>query len=86
MKIIQNGGWHFSFLYNVEGIINKISSFQHSEFDKKEFKDMNKIKEKIKEGKDIFNRNFIFEKIIIDDRYPDYIIKNKQKYKNWIQE
>ena len=86
MKIIQNGGWHFSFLYNVEGIINKISSFQHSEFDKKEFKDMNKIKEKIKEGKDIFNRNFIFEKIIIDDRYQDYIIKNKQKYKNWIQE
>ena len=31
LKIIKDGGWHFSFLYDVEGIIKKISSFQHIE-------------------------------------------------------
>ena len=84
--IIKNGGWHFSFLYNVEGIIKKISSYQHTEFDNKDIKDKNKIIKKIEEGKDIFNRNYNFQRINIDDRFPEYLIKNKNKYTNWIKE
>ena len=86
VKIIKNGGWHFSFLYNVDGIIKKISSFQHTEFDKDEFKNREIIEKKIKNGEDIFNRNFSFKKIEIDEKFPEYLIKNKDKYKNWIQE
>ena len=33
VKVIKDGGWHFSFLYDVDGIIKKISSYQHTEFD-----------------------------------------------------
>ena len=46
LKIIPNGGWHFSFLYDVEGIIKKISSYQHTEFDNKNIKNYEKIKKK----------------------------------------
>ena len=46
IKIIQNGGWHFSFLYDVDGIIKKISSFQHTEFDRDEFKNKEIIQKK----------------------------------------
>lgn len=86
LKIIKDGGWHFSFLYDVDGIIKKISSFQHIEFDKDEYKNKETIIKKIKEGKDVFNRNFLFEKIKIDEKFPKFIIENKEKYKNWIQE
>ena len=86
LKIIKNGGWHFSFLYDVEGIIKKISSFQHTEFDKEEFKNKEIIKQKIKEGKDIFNRNFFFKKVNIDKKFPKFLVDNKDIYKNWIQE
>ncbi len=86
VKILKDGGWHFSFLYDEEGIIKKISSFQHTEFDKKEFKDKNVIKEKIANGEDIFNRNFIFKKINLDGKFPDYLLKNLEKYKSWIQD
>ena len=86
LKIIKNGGWHFSFLYDVEGIIKKISSFQHTEFDKEEFKNKEIIKQKIKDGKDIFNRNFFFKKVNIDEKFPKFLVDNKDIYKNWIQE
>ena len=86
LKIIKDGGWHFSFLYDVDGIIKKISSFQHIEFDKDEYKNKETIIKKIKEGKDVFNRNFLFKKIKIDEKFPKFIIENKEKYKNWIQE
>lgn len=86
LKIIKDGGWHFSFLYDVDGIIKKISSFQHIEFDKDEYKNKETIIKKIKEGKDVFNRNFLFKKIKIDEKFPKFIIENKEKYRNWIQE
>ena len=86
LKIIKDGGWHFSFLYDVDGIIKKISSFQHIEFDKDEYKNKETIIKKIKEGKDVLNRNFLFKKIKIDEKFPKFIIENKEKYKNWIQE
>ncbi len=85
IKIIKDGGWHFSFLYDVEGIIKKISSFQHTEFDKDNFKNEKIIKKKIEEGMDIFDRGFVFEKIDIDNSFPDYLIKNKNRYQNWIK-
>ena len=34
---IINGGWHFSFLQNVDDINNKIKSYSHGEFNKKIF-------------------------------------------------
>ena len=85
VKVIKDGGWHFSFLYDVDGIIKKISSYQHTEFDVDDIKNKNNIIQKIERGEDIFNRNYNFKKINIDDRYPEYLIKNKKKYLNWIK-
>ena len=39
----------------------------------------------IKNGEDICNRNFSFRKIDIDYKFPDYLLKNISKYRNWIQ-
>ena len=85
VKIIKDAGWHFSFLYDVEGIIKKISSFQHTEFDKEEIKNKENIINKINNGEDIFERNYIFKKIEIDNKFPKYLINNKDKYSNWIK-
>ena len=86
VKILKDGGWHFSFLYDEEGIIKKISSFQHTEFDKDEFKNKRIIREKIFKGEDIFNRNFNFKKINIDSKFPKYLVDNVDKYKDWIKD
>jgi beta-1,4-mannosyl-glycoprotein beta-1,4-N-acetylglucosaminyltransferase len=83
-QIIKNGGWHFSFLKNPEDISKKIKSYAHSEYNKKEFSEINIIKEKINNKKDIFNRNINYKKVELNDSFPEYILENLKKYEDWI--
>ncbi len=83
LQIIK-GGWHFSFLQSPVEIANKIQSYSHGEFNTKENIDIDIINQKIKDNKDIFNRGFKLKIIPIDERFPDYIVNNKEILKNWI--
>ena len=83
LQIIQ-GGWHFSFLQTPRDIKKKIQSFSHGEFNTDNIVNEDKIKEKISQGVDIFNRGFQLKKIEIDSRFPDFILKNKDKLSDWI--
>lgn len=56
LPLIENGGWHFSFCTSPEGIAEKIKSFAHVEFDKPEFTDIDRIRERVEAGRDIFDR------------------------------
>jgi len=84
LQIIENGGWHFAYLQSTENISKKIKSFAHGEFNKPNFSDQEKIEEKIKMGKDIFDRNISYRKVEVDSSFPKYIIENKEKFKKWI--
>ena len=84
VQIINNGGWHFSFLKDPESIKNKIISYSHQEYNTKEFTNTDLIKKKISLGEDLFQRKINYEKIEIDSSFPEYIIKNKERFKDWI--
>ena len=83
-NIIDNGGWHFSYLMEPEKISEKLESFAHSEYNLNYYTNIERIKKLIKGKKDLFDRGQYFEKIDIDNSYPDIIINNKNIYKNWI--
>jgi beta-1,4-mannosyl-glycoprotein beta-1,4-N-acetylglucosaminyltransferase len=83
-QIIDNGGWHFSFIKNPKQIIKKIESFAHTEFNRPEFKNKKEILNKIRDRKDLFNRNISYKKINLDNSFPDYLLHNKDLYKKWI--
>ena len=82
-QIIQ-GGWHFSFLQTPTDIIKKIKSFSHGEFNKEEIVDEKSILSKISSGKDIFDRGLRLKKVNIDNKFPEYILRNKKNLSNWI--
>ena len=84
LQIIENGGWHFAYLQNIENISKKIKSFAHGEFNKPNLANPNIIKEKINMGKDIFDREISYKKVEIDNSFPKYIVDNKEKLKEWI--
>ena len=84
LQIIDNGGWHFSYLQSPKNLLKKISSFSHGERNKPEFANEKNIEEKIKMKKNIFDLGFTYKKIDIDDTFPKYIIDNKEKLKEWI--
>ena len=81
---IDNGGWHFSFLGDADFISSKIKSYVHSEYDKDDYTNLDKINYRIKNQIDPFDRNKKLVKTSIDSSYPDYILHNQDKYKDLI--
>lgn len=83
---IPNGGWHFSYLGTAEQIQHKLKTFAHDEFDSPEFTDIEKIKKAVEEKKDLFNRfgDNKFEIQKLTGYWPEYILKNKEKYSDFV--
>jgi beta-1,4-mannosyl-glycoprotein beta-1,4-N-acetylglucosaminyltransferase len=77
------GGWHFSYLQTPEQILNKIKSFSHGEFNNDDINEK-KIEKKILQNEDIFGRGITLKKIQLDANFPDYILKNKNKFMKWV--
>ena len=83
-KIIAEGGWHFSNIKSPEKIIEKTNAFCHGELNQEKFKKKDLIKNKIDQLKDIYDRDIKYEKIEIDNSYPEYFIKNLNHYREWL--
>ena len=84
IQIYKNGGWHFNNLYSPNLISKKLRVFPHSEFSTREFTNLKRIKSKINNLEDLFNRNHKYKKIRIDKTYPKFFLKNINKIKNYI--
>ena len=81
-NIIKNGGWHFSFVMSDSMIAEKIKSFAHREFNNEKFNNLELIKKKIKQKKDIFGRKINFVKMKNNTDLPVYLLKNLKKFKH----
>ena len=52
---VQNGGWHFTYFFGIQNIVDKIKSFSHQEFNTDFYTNEKYIEECIKNGKYIFD-------------------------------
>lgn len=90
-NIIDNGGWHFCNLKSPDELLYKYQNLCETNdpyiFNEKidlKYLDVEEIKKKIILGDDIIGRNEKYKVIEINENFPDFIKKNKDKYKNWI--
>ena len=90
-NIIENGGWHFCNLKEPEKILYKYKNLCETndphvfkeKIDEK-FLNLDEIKKRMNSGQDIIGRNENYNPIVLDNKFPDYIVKNKDNLKNWI--
>ena len=90
-NIIEEGGWHFCNLKNAEQLLYKYNNLCETN-DPHHFKEkidqkylsVKEIEKKIISGKDIIGREEVFKFKKVDSSFPDYVLKNHQKYKEWI--
>ncbi len=84
IELFENAGWHFNSLLSPIQISKKLKTFAHVEFSKKKYSDVKIIKDHIEKKRDLFGRNITYKKVILDKSFPEYILKNKKKFKKWI--
>ena len=94
LKIVDNGGWHFTNLKTAEEIYTKLSNFgHHNEFDASGVtaKDIQKcIDNRVvnynhqadKSEGNKYNANYKLQ-LVGDETLPNYLTNNKDKYKDW---
>jgi len=71
--IIKNAGWHLSYFGNEKFIKNKLENFSHQEYNHDKFTNEELISERIKNGKDLFDRedeDIIYVPIEDNDNLP----------------
>ena len=95
LKIINNGGWHFSYLKTPEAIEKKLKSYlHHIDYDIDPI-GINRIKKIVEDKKAIYDLkadqrqskfNAKNELIKIDNNLlPSYIFENMDKFEDWIE-
>lgn len=77
--IIENAGWHFSFIGGSSAIAEKIRTYSHREFATPEILDKNNIESAMRDGRDVFGRDLKYEFVEIDESYPEYVKENEGK-------
>tara|TARA_B100001093_G_scaffold471896_1_gene494545 strand:+ start:7682 stop:8422 length:741 start_codon:yes stop_codon:yes gene_type:complete len=82
-QVIDQGGWHFSYLLNPKNISEKIQSFSHSEDNTKDNIDIENIENKLKKLLHP-TKNYNLKKVEIDNTFPNYILNNTGTLKDWI--
>ena len=81
--VVDDGGWHFSFIFKTNEIIKKIKSFAHKEWNNSFFTDKKKVEERINNNLDLFDRGYVYKKYD-QNKLPKYIIENKEKFKEYL--
>lgn len=71
--LIENAGWHYSYLGGVEGIKNKLESFSHQDANTNELK--SKLSYKIETGQSLWSDkpDDLWQFVPIDSSFPKYI-------------
>ena len=83
-KIIDEGGWHFSWMGNIDFIKEKLNSFAHTELNISSLNNDDFIKKCIEKRIPIGEKQKInLEKLPLEKEFlPIYILNNKKKYKH----
>jgi beta-1,4-mannosyl-glycoprotein beta-1,4-N-acetylglucosaminyltransferase len=82
-KKVPKAGWHFSFMGGRDMVLSKLFSYSARDLVTK--RTITELEHNMKNGIDPFHRGRL-RKVAIDDSYPDYLLKNIEKYKHLIQD
>jgi beta-1,4-mannosyl-glycoprotein beta-1,4-N-acetylglucosaminyltransferase len=80
-KNVANGGWHLSYFGDANFIQNKIKDFSHQELNNETYTNLLNIEDKIKNSRDLYNRNLSISRIEIKNNqylpvdYKTYLSK-----------
>ena len=85
-RILDNGGWHFSYLMNEDQIHDKIKSFSHQEFNYPEFLEKISVQRILESKEDLFSRDEHAWDFCSIAELPQSVKDNPRKYRKHLYE
>lgn len=82
-EIIEDGGWHFSYMGGVKAIQEKISNMAHQEFNTEKYNTPEKILQSIYSQKDLFEHGIRFRRENVDV-LPEYVQNHLSRFDHLI--
>lgn len=84
--VLENGGWHFSYLGRTEGIRDKLEAYSHLDLNVERFKDHRYISQVTALGIDLFCRpDTLFRFCEVDERFPAAVREEPQRYAHLVR-
>jgi beta-1,4-mannosyl-glycoprotein beta-1,4-N-acetylglucosaminyltransferase len=90
-NILEDGGWHFcnlktpeQLLYKYQNLCETNDPYIFKEKIDEKYLNLKSINEKIFLKKDIIGRDENYKIQKLDNSYPDYILKNRKQFLDWI--
>jgi beta-1,4-mannosyl-glycoprotein beta-1,4-N-acetylglucosaminyltransferase len=89
--IVENGGWHFSFLGGQKRVREKLAAYSYQGRRSKLFLQImdqlfpQRIQKKIEKNQDIFNTGRSFRMVQLDVSFPPYLLENRHKFESLIK-
>jgi beta-1,4-mannosyl-glycoprotein beta-1,4-N-acetylglucosaminyltransferase len=84
-KIVENGGWHFSFMGGAERIQAKLAAYAHQERNLPEYADPRVINELINRGAPLAGLDCQLRFVPLDDSFPRHLLAHPEKFSSWIK-
>ena len=84
IELFKDAGWHFNNILSAKEISLKLKTFAHSEFADEKYSSIKTIENKIQNKIDLFGRNHTYEKIDLDETFPEYLKNNIKKFDKFI--
>jgi beta-1,4-mannosyl-glycoprotein beta-1,4-N-acetylglucosaminyltransferase len=82
--LIENGGWHFSYVGGGLRVHEKMKAFSHQEPAVQKWNDLGLLEENLKRGIGVFGGAMVFE--ALDDSFPRYLLENRERFKGMVWE
>lgn len=85
-KIVENGGWHFSWVMTDERISEKMSTISHTEHNTPEFNNPDHIRRCVENNLDLWNRPRVMKVLPVTNEYlPSYLVDKKEELADFIR-
>lgn len=83
--VIENAGWHFSYMMTTDEIRRKLRSFAHSEYSGDQWSSTDAISAAVRDKRDLFNRpDMTWIPVPIDNTFPPELQAWSEQYKGYI--
>lgn len=81
---VADGGWHFGYMGSSKEsdvskrVGDKVVAAAHQEYNNQDI--LAEVRDRLLLGQDMFGREARFERVEIDDTYPEYLLQHREEY------